>query len=114
MFGDGAFTHRDPRMIVWCRWRSSVCSCCAASAISPQTYFMGYVGRQIVKRLRTQIFERVLRLPVGYFDRNSSAALLSRLTYNTEQVGQAATDSVVVMVRESLTFIGLDQLPVLC
>ena len=68
-----------------------------------QTYCMGYVGRHVVKRLRTQIFERMMQLPIGYYDRNSSSVLLSRLTYNTEQVGQAATDSVVVAVREALT-----------
>ena len=70
-----------------------------------QTYCMGHVGRHVVKRLRTQIFERMMQLPIGYYDRNSSSVLLSRLTYNTEQVGQAATDSVVVAVREALTVI---------
>ena len=48
----------------------------------------------------------MLHLPVGYYDRNSSGVLLSRLTYNTEQIGQAATDSVTVSVRETLTIIG--------
>ena len=67
---------------------------------------MGYVGRHIVKRLRGQIFERVLHLPVGYYDRSSSGVLLSRLTFNTEQVGQAATDSVTISVRETLTIVG--------
>jgi subfamily B ATP-binding cassette protein MsbA len=70
-----------------------------------QTYCMGHVGRHVVKRLRTQIFERMMQLPIGYYDRYSSSVLLSRLTYNTEQVGQAATDSVVVAVREALTVI---------
>jgi subfamily B ATP-binding cassette protein MsbA len=70
-----------------------------------QTYCMGHVGRHVVKRLRSQIFERMMQLPIGYYDRNSSSVLLSRLTYNTEQVGQAATDSVVVAVREALTVI---------
>jgi subfamily B ATP-binding cassette protein MsbA len=72
-----------------------------------ETYCMGYVGRRIVTQLRTQIVQRVLQLPIGYFDRNSSAVLLSRLTYNTEQVGQATTDSVAVLIRESLTLLGL-------
>jgi subfamily B ATP-binding cassette protein MsbA len=67
---------------------------------------MGYVGRKIVTRLRTEIMQRVLLLPIGYFDRNSAAVLLSRLTYNTEQIGQATTDSVAVIIRESLTLFG--------
>ena len=71
-----------------------------------QTYCMGYVGRQIVKQLRAQIFGRATDLPVSYYDRSSSGALLSRLTFNTEQVGQAATDSVTISVRETLTLVG--------
>ena len=71
-----------------------------------QTYCMGYVGRRIVKQLRANIFERTLRMPISYFDRNSSGVLLSRLTYNTEQVGSAVTDSLVTVMRESLTILG--------
>ena len=67
---------------------------------------MGYVGRHIVKRLRGELFERLLQLPIGYYDRNSTNVLLSRLTYNTEQIGQAATDSVIVTLRETLTIVG--------
>jgi subfamily B ATP-binding cassette protein MsbA len=52
------------------------------------------------------VFRRILMLPIGYFDRNSSATLLSRLTYNTEQIGQATTDSIIVVVRTTLTIIG--------
>ena len=48
----------------------------------------------------------VLRLPIGYFDRSSSGALLSRLTYTSEQVGQATTDSVNTLVRSTLTVVG--------
>jgi subfamily B ATP-binding cassette protein MsbA len=70
-----------------------------------QTYCMGHVGRHVVKRLRSQIFERMMQLPIGYYDRHSSSGLLSRLTYNTEQVGQASTDSIVVAVRETLTVV---------
>jgi subfamily B ATP-binding cassette protein MsbA len=66
---------------------------------------MGYVGRRVVARLRSQAFRRILDLPIGFFDRNSPAMLLSRLTYNTEQIGQATTDSVVVLVRTTLTII---------
>jgi subfamily B ATP-binding cassette protein MsbA len=44
---------------------------------------------------------------VGYFDREASGVLLSRLTYNTEQVAQATTDSLTVFIRDTLTICGL-------
>ncbi|TLZ12007.1 MAG: ATP-binding cassette domain-containing protein [Gammaproteobacteria bacterium] len=98
-FGDGTFTHQDPRTIVWVPLALVALFVLRGLGDFTQTYFMGYVGRQIVSALRRQVFRRVLQLPIGFFDRGSSAALLSRLTFNTEQIGQAATDSVIVVVR---------------
>ena len=106
LFGDGTFTHRDPRTIVWVPLAVVGLFLLRGLGDFTQTYFMGYVGRQIVARLRGEAFRRILDLPMGFFDRNSSGVLLSRLTFNTEQVGQAATDSVVVVVRTTLTIIG--------
>jgi subfamily B ATP-binding cassette protein MsbA len=105
-FGDGTFGQRDPRTIIWLPVALVGLFVLRGLGDFTETYFMGYVGRRIVTRLRTEIFQHALQLPIGYFDRNSSAILLSRLTYNTEQIGQATTDSVAVIVRESLTLIG--------
>jgi ATP-binding cassette, subfamily B, bacterial MsbA len=105
-FGDGTFENRDARTIVWLPVALVGLFLLRGLGDFTQTYCMGYVGRHIVKRLRGQLFDRMLQLPISYYDRNSTAVLQSRLTYNTEQVGQAATDSIVVSVRESLTIIG--------
>ena len=87
VFGDGTFENRDPRTIVWLPLALVGLFLLRGIGDFTQTYCMGYVGRHIVKRLRAQIFERMVHLPIGYYDRNSSSVLLSRLTYNTEQVG---------------------------
>lgn len=105
-FGDGTFENRDPRTIILLPMALIVLFFFRGIGDFTQTYCMGYVGRHIVKQLRTQIFGRVTDLPVSYYDRSSSGALLSRLTFNTEQVGQAATDSVTISVRETLTLVG--------
>jgi ATP-binding cassette, subfamily B, bacterial MsbA len=104
-FGDGTFGHQDPRTIVWVPLALIGLFILRGVGDFTQTYFMGYVGRQIVNQLRREVFRRILQLPIGYFDRSSSSALLSRLTYNTEQIGQAATDSVIIVVRTALTII---------
>jgi subfamily B ATP-binding cassette protein MsbA len=105
-FFDGAFEDADPRWIVWGPAALVALFLLRGIGDFTQTYFMGYVSRHIVKRLRNEIFQRFLELPIGYFDRSSSGVLLSRLTYNTEQIGLAITDSVTLMLRESLTIIG--------
>jgi subfamily B ATP-binding cassette protein MsbA len=104
--GDSAFLERDPRTILWLPLALSGLFFTRGLGDFIQTYFMGYVGRSVIKQLRRQVFERVLNLPIGYFDRNSAGVLQSRVTHNTEQIGQATTDSIVVFVRESLTLLG--------
>jgi len=106
VFGDGTFTHPDPRLIVLIPLALVALVLLRGLADFVATYCMGYVGRRVISRLRQQVFERCLQLPVTFFDRNAAALLLSRLTYNSEQVGQAATDSVATMLRESLTILG--------
>jgi subfamily B ATP-binding cassette protein MsbA len=105
-FGDGTFEQRDPRTIIYLPLALIGLFALRGLGDFIQTYCMGHVGRHVVKRLRSQIFARMMQLPIGYYDRNSSSALLSQLTYNAEQVGQAATDSVVITVREALTIFG--------
>ncbi|MGH8177881.1 MAG: lipid A export permease/ATP-binding protein MsbA [Steroidobacter sp.] len=105
-FGDGTFENSDPRTIVWLPLALVALFAVRGLGDFTQTFYMGYVGRHIVKRLRGELFERLLQLPIGYYDRNSTNVLLSRLTYNTEQIGQASTDSIIVTLRETLTIIG--------
>ena len=104
-FGDATLQQRDPRSIVWVPLAVVGLFILRGLGDFTQTFFMGYVGRRVVARLRSEVFRRILDLPIGFFDRNSSAALLSRLTYNTEQIGQATTDSVVVLIRTALTIV---------
>jgi subfamily B ATP-binding cassette protein MsbA len=106
-FLDGTFVEKDPRMV----WLVPVALVglfiVRGIADFMQTYCPGHVGRHIVKTLRGQIFDRYLNLPVTFFDHSSSGMLLSRLTFNTEQVATATTDSITVFIRDTLAIIGL-------
>lgn len=70
-------------------------------------YYIAYVGRNIVHTIRKEVFDRYLTLPSRFFDSSSSGHLISRITYNVEQVSAAATDAVTIIVREGLTVVGL-------
>jgi len=107
IFLDGTFVEKDPRMVWLVPLGLIALFIVRGIGDFIQTYCPGHVGRHIIKRLRKQIFDHFLNLPVAYFDHHASGVLLSRLTYNTEQVAQAVTDSVTVFVRDTLTIIGL-------
>jgi subfamily B ATP-binding cassette protein MsbA len=70
-------------------------------------YFTGYVVRQVVKVIRGDLFRQYLHLPASYYDRASGGMLLSRLTFNIEQVAEATTKSITSLIRDSLTIVVL-------
>ncbi|MEO9812651.1 lipid A export permease/ATP-binding protein MsbA [Marinobacter alexandrii] len=70
-------------------------------------YFIGYVGRHVINVLRNDVFDRLLSLPSRYFDDNAAGRLVSKLTFNVEQVAEATTNAVTITLREGLTIIGL-------
>ena len=68
---------------------------------------MGWVGRSVVKELRTELFGRLLHLPLKYYDSSNSGQLVTRLIYQVEQVATAATTGLNVLVRDLVSIIGL-------
>ncbi len=70
-------------------------------------YGLARIGRDVVETLRGEVFARYLVLPTSHFDREASGQMISRLTYTVEQVAQASTNAVKVMILDSLTVIGL-------
>ncbi|MFP4335079.1 MAG: lipid A export permease/ATP-binding protein MsbA [Wenzhouxiangella sp.] len=68
---------------------------------------MEWVGRRVIADLRGDLFGRYLELPAAYFDRHSSGQMISRVTYNAEQVAQATTTALIGSVRDILTVVAL-------
>jgi subfamily B ATP-binding cassette protein MsbA len=68
-------------------------------------YFPSWVGRQVIKTIRGELFAHCLRLPTARYDRESTSVMLTRLTYNTELVASAATDTLTVIIRDSLAIL---------
>ena len=71
------------------------------------TYFMNRVARQLVHELRCELFDKMLVAPSAYYDSHSQGVLISKITYNVEQVTGAATKALKIIVRESLTVAAL-------
>jgi len=70
-------------------------------------YCLGWIGRNVIMVLRGRAFEKLLVLPTGFFDSVSAGEMLSRLTYNVEQVAEATSNVVTVLIRDTLTVIFL-------
>lgn len=70
-------------------------------------YCITRVGRNVVMDFRQQVFAHFLKLPATFYDQHSSGQLLSALIYNVEQIAQATTDSLLIVVQEGCLAIGL-------
>lgn len=70
-------------------------------------YYMNVVARSVVHDLRVQLFEVMMTAPRRYYDENAGGQLLSKITFNVEQVSGAASDALKALLREGLTVMAL-------
>ena len=73
-----------------------------ASAVS-----MAWVAGKVVMDLRTRLFEKLLMLPSSYYDTNPSGQIISKITFDANQVTEAASYVLTVLVRDALAIVGL-------
>jgi ATP-binding cassette, subfamily B, bacterial MsbA len=106
-FLDKSFIDNDNRMLTWAPIGVVLIFMLRGIGEFTQAYFMGQVSRRVIKQIRAEVFDSYLRLPISYYDKSNSGEMLSRLLFNTEQVAQAATESVTILVKESLSIVFL-------
>src|SRR3984957_7538355 len=106
-FLHGAFMVKDPA-ILW-EVPIGVVVLFTARGIGDyvQSYYPSWVGRQVIKGLRRDVFSHYLRLPTAYLDRQQSGHLLSKLTNNIELVATASTTAAISLISDSLTILAL-------
>ncbi|ELI5736721.1 lipid A ABC transporter ATP-binding protein/permease MsbA [Vibrio fluvialis] len=71
------------------------------------SYCLSWVSGNVVMLMRRRIFNQFMHMPVSFFDRESTGGLLSRITYDTEQVAGATSKALVSIVREGASIVGL-------
>lgn len=71
------------------------------------TYFLHWVGFKVVTEMRQRLFDHMMKLPVAFHDQHSTGDLISKITYDTQQVAEASSRAVLVLVKEGAFVIGL-------
>jgi ATP-binding cassette, subfamily B, bacterial len=71
-----------------------------------QTYFTGWVGERALADLRIQLFGHLQRLSLGYYERNRTGAIVSRITNDVDALDQLVTDGISSLVQNSLVLAG--------
>jgi len=70
-------------------------------------YCLAWVGNHVVTDLKQNLFEHILAMPVSFHDKESTGGLISKLTFDTEQVLNSVSKSILVIVQQSAFVIGL-------
>lgn len=71
------------------------------------SYCLNWVGTHVVQVMRQQLFQHLIRLPVSFHDQHSTGDLISKITYNTEQIKQTTSRALAVLIREGVFVFGL-------
>ncbi|HTV88074.1 MAG TPA: ABC transporter transmembrane domain-containing protein [Stellaceae bacterium] len=65
----------------------------------------GRVGERMLRRLRYELFQRVLRFPMPYFDRTATGQIISMLTFELEPVGGFIGDALALPIAQGGTLL---------
>jgi subfamily B ATP-binding cassette protein MsbA len=66
-----------------------------------------YVSTYIIMQLRNKLFDKVMLLPKKYFDDKTTGKILSKITYDVEQIANSTSEVWITLIRDSVTIIGL-------
>lgn len=104
---DGSFVDKDPEaMRLMPLWLVLLFLVRGASSYS-STIAISWVANKVVMDLREAMFDRLLHLPSRFYNDNATGVLMSKVAYDVSQVTDAATNALVVLVRDSIAIIGL-------
>ncbi len=104
---DGGFVEKDPATIKLIPLLLMLLIVVKGLAMLASSVGMKWIAAHLVMDLRQEMFEKILTLPSTEFDKTSSGVLLSKVTYDVNRVMAAATDALVILIRDTLIVIGL-------
>ncbi|AMW16256.1 lipid A ABC transporter ATP-binding protein/permease MsbA [Glaesserella parasuis] len=70
-------------------------------------YCLAWVSGKVVMTMRQKVFKHLMFMPVTFFDQNSSGRLLSRITYDSEQVASSSANALQSVIREGIYIVFL-------
>lgn len=70
-------------------------------------WMMSAIAQGALKHMRRDLFAHIQTLPIGFFDRNPTGALMSRLTNDIDAINQAVSQNVIALFASVLSLTGL-------
>jgi len=104
---DGSFVERDADTIRWIPFALIGIFFVRVIGAFASNYGMSLIGRNVIRELRKEMFVKLLSLPKSFYDKATTGELISKFSYDVEQVAQSTTKAITVFIRDTLTVIAL-------
>jgi len=103
---DDGLSDANPNFMKWAPLFVIVCFIIRGICHFFGNYCLAWVGNNVVADLRQNLFEHIMALPVTFHDKESTGTLISKLTFDTEQVLQATSKALLTLVQQGAMVIG--------
>lgn len=67
---------------------------------------MTFISKRIARKMRRDVFQKLMKLPVGFFDRNQSGDIISRVSYDIDVVSSCIATDVTQIVTSLVSVMG--------
>lgn len=103
----GVFLTQDTAVVMKIIIALILLSATAAVANYTSGLCLHWVANKVIMDLRAALFQKLLEFNSSFYDQHSSGSLISRFTYDVTQIKEASTNVLNVLVRDTLTILGL-------
>lgn len=104
---DGSFVEKDPTTMQLMPFLLVGIVLLRGIASFASSYAMSWVANKMVMDLREAMFKHLVTLPTRYYDERASGNLIASIAFNVSAVTEAGTSVITVLVKDSVTLIGL-------
>lgn len=104
---DDGLSGKDPNVLTWMPFFVMAIVTVRGLCNFLSDYFMSWVGNHVVMKLQREVFAHMMGMPMSFFDQHNTGNLLSKVTYDAGQVSSAASSTLVSLIREGVTVLGL-------
>ena len=104
---DGGFVDKDPAAVRWVPLAIIGVFLLRGVTSFINEYTASWLTGRLVQTLREEMFVKLLRLPVSFYDREQSGRLISRIASDVNQVTEAGFNVITVAVKDGVTTLGL-------
>ena len=96
----------DIDRVIYFASRMLLCYLCSSVLTISIHAIMMNVSKRVAKRMRQAVFDKLMRLPVGYFDRNQAGDIISRVSYDIDVISTCMSTDVVSILTSTVTVVG--------